>query len=375
MSFSLLQSCNQIAYQGNSDGASPNSSINVEGKPVEEPPICCVCLDPLEGSREVIVLGACNHSLHHPCIDSAMIAQYDIYKTHHEETGNTVYNWTQAKPALTCPYCRTPITDPILLDTFMESLPDDQLGIFLSLAVIAGDRPTVVELLKKVKPNGIIYGEWDNTLLHLVKNPAIAQLLIDAGADPNAPNTRLYRPLHIAAQDNNVELIKLLLNAKADVDSQIDGLWTPLHFAVEWGNIEAMKLLIASGTNLNAQADLGFQMKITRITPLGFQLQDTRLTPLHLAALLNKVEASKLLIDSKANLEVQAIFGCTPLAMAVLSRNKNFRALIPYFPKRSSETACDACIAALQEAGANVEETNALGLSLEALQIIDDFPL
>ena len=365
ISFSLLQSCNHVVYQWNGNASQGQSEAagrpNNEPPTIEEPDDCCVCLQPLEAT-EVIVVGACNHRFHQPCIVNTMIAQYNIKKTSHARTSDTVYNWTQAQSALTCPCCRGAITNALLLDILKN-------GLLLLTAVEAGDATAVEALLKKVDPNTVKVGELNNTLLHVVKDPHIAQLLINAKADLNAKNTIDHRPLHVAAHENNVALMQTLLEAGAEVDSQIDWLWTPLYFAVQSGHIAAMEILIAYGADLNAQANLGFSMKNGGITPL------------HLAALFGQVEALNLLINKGANLEVQAIkeyegssLAITPLAMAVLTSNEHFRELFPDVKKYFNEDACKKCIADLKAAGANTEQTNALGYSLEELADKTDFP-
>lgn len=61
--------------------------------------------------------------------------------------------------------------------------------------------------------------EGGTTLLHLAANcdtPAILQLLLDYGADPNAQDDDGYTALHVAALWGKADLTKLLLEHGAD---------------------------------------------------------------------------------------------------------------------------------------------------------------
>lgn len=82
---------------------------------------------------------------------------------------------------------------------------------------------------------------------------AIARLLLDHGADPNATNRFLETPLHIAAIKGRVPLVELLLSRGADPQRQrYDGV-TPLHSAAATDGLEAARLLLAKGADVNSQ--------------------------------------------------------------------------------------------------------------------------
>jgi len=72
---------------------------------------------------------------------------------------------------------------------------------------------------------------------------AIVQLLLEAGADPNAVQQDSFRPLHAAAQNGNAELARLLLAHDAD-PALSDALGrTPRDLAMEGGHTEVAGLL------------------------------------------------------------------------------------------------------------------------------------
>jgi ankyrin repeat protein len=72
----------------------------------------------------------------------------------------------------------------------------------------------------------------------------MVRTLLDAGADPNAPNDRGWTALHQAAYVNRLPLIALLLEAGAAVTVPAHGDGgTPLAVALFWGHQQAAALL------------------------------------------------------------------------------------------------------------------------------------
>ena len=70
------------------------------------------------------------------------------------------------------------------------------------------------------------------TPLHLaaVKNDfARAEVLLKAGADPNAKNNDGYTPLHLAVGVNASKAAEVLLKAGADPNAKNNTGFTPLH--------------------------------------------------------------------------------------------------------------------------------------------------
>uniref|UniRef100_A0ABD2X5N2 Uncharacterized protein n=1 Tax=Trichogramma kaykai TaxID=54128 RepID=A0ABD2X5N2_9HYME len=96
------------------------------------------------------------------------------------------------------------------------------------------------------------------TLLHIAcgwGNTRTVQKFIDQGIDVNLECRRYYdlpacTPLHVAIENQRVEVIQLLLEKGADANKQnLDGL-TPLQNAVNLFNYEAVKLLVEHGANI-----------------------------------------------------------------------------------------------------------------------------
>jgi uncharacterized protein len=105
--------------------------------------------------------------------------------------------------------------------------------------------------------------------------------LLDAGADPNYPDTGGF-PSLIAAlsteRSDKHELLGLLLARGADSAQRGNNDWTPLHYAVARRDIEALRLLIAHGADPTLRTNI-----------------DDRTTPIEDAAAAGFGEAVELL--------------------------------------------------------------------------------
>ncbi|MBD2721226.1 ankyrin repeat domain-containing protein [Hymenobacter armeniacus] len=95
----------------------------------------------------------------------------------------------------------------------------------------------------------------------LKNNPAAAETLLSAGANPNAaievvpgfPTTYLIT----AASNNSLDLVKLLLKHKAQVNQADAFKATALMAAAGKGNKAMVELLLASGADARAKDDDG----------------------------------------------------------------------------------------------------------------------
>lgn len=98
------------------------------------------------------------------------------------------------------------------------------------------------------------------TPLHLAAffgHPALANALLDRGADVNARSTNTMRntPLHAAVAGRKADVTKVLLDRGADANARQEGGWTALHGAAQSGDREIVELLLANGADTNARAE------------------------------------------------------------------------------------------------------------------------
>jgi ankyrin repeat protein len=137
-----------------------------------------------------------------------------------------------------------------------------------------------------------IYGR--TPLMNSVENLEVAKLLIENGADLAKRDEKGSTALHMACEEGEVDVVQLLIDAKADVNAQNNDGRTPLMWVKE-GLLA--KLLIENGADLEVEDDTGS-------------------TTLYYAC-LRGVEVVHILIDAKADVNAQNIYGRTPLMNSV----------------------------------------------------------
>lgn len=98
------------------------------------------------------------------------------------------------------------------------------------------------------------------TALHLAAffdHPAVAELLIAAGADVSAVARQpmAVQPLHSAAAGQSLDVSRQLVAAGADVNARQQGGFTPLHAAAQHGQLELVRLLLDAGADPAALTD------------------------------------------------------------------------------------------------------------------------
>jgi ankyrin repeat protein len=172
-------------------------------------------------------------------------------------------------------------------------------------AVKNGDYNNVnllIETIKTLIEAGEDVNEKERPLVLAAEkgNIDIVKLLLEHGADVNGTESKYgSAPLHFAAQKGYLDVVKLLLDYGADINQLNDQGTTPLHFAAEGGNIDIVKLLLEEGAeDINDTNDHGN-------------------TPLNFAAINGHIDVVKLLVESGANVNGENNHGVTSLLFAV----------------------------------------------------------
>lgn len=229
---------------------------------------------------------------------------------------------------------------------------------FLHASVEREDVPTTIALLRDGEDPNITDNIGRTPLFIASKKslPEMTKALLEFKADPNIESKRKGTPLYQAATTNCVEVVTLLI-AHGAIPDKGRGSYTPLASAIHMGHKEVAWHLIQSGADVNrksiggalpiwlcawkglddilvaimdkgAQADaktLGMAasggkpstMQIVLDQGIGINDVDaTQMTPLHYAALNDKPDNCRFLVENGADLKALDFRGKTPRELA-----------------------------------------------------------
>ncbi|MFP3023396.1 MAG: ankyrin repeat domain-containing protein, partial [Wolbachia sp.] len=157
--------------------------------------------------------------------------------------------------------------------------------------------------------------------------------LIDQGASINAADTSIYgkKPIHIAAENNNKNIIEFLLNRGVSVDDTERVGNTPLHYTAWRGRLEAAEFLVNRRANINAADNSGKKPVhvavennnkniIEFLLSKGVSVNEADKngsTPLHYASWNGCLDVVEYLIGKGADISVKDKDGKTPLNAAI----------------------------------------------------------
>ena len=266
------------------------------------------------------------------------------------KTGNT--------PLIFAVINNRPETLKVLLAAGADSAIADNDGWTpLMSAVDSGNKALVIELSKNKKTINLTQNDkW--SALHLTANKSnkggdkiqaeIASHLIKSGANINALNKDGNTPIWLATINNRPQVAKVLLNSGADTTLP-DKQETPLMHAVIKGYTNLVELLATDKKAINLKDKEGWsalhstttsdyegskedQLKIANlllknganVNSLNYQL----VTPLHLAAINNYPELTKLFLKNKANTTLRTKFNRTAEQMAIRKKHWNIVAML-----------------------------------------------
>lgn len=183
------------------------------------------------------------------------------------------------------------------------------------------------------------YGTKAESLLHRAcyfNNKKALRLLLDNGADINIRNGALATPLHVAVEEEKVDLARMLLKVGANVTIEDSNSNTPIHLAARIGNMEIIKMIVEAEAPLHSRgfqgnsclhmaAEFANYEAIEYFLSRGIKPDTTNnltQTPLHMVGACfardRSRQCAELLLNSGANLNARTEWGDTvihPTAM------------------------------------------------------------
>ena len=184
-----------------------------------------------------------------------------------------------------------------LLKTLFHSMLEENAEDMIEATNKLTNRETLKLLVKLDKIN-IGHDESSYTLMRAVmrNKPKVVELLVELGADLNAPDGEGFTPLMEAIINNNLEMVELLVKLGADIDA------TALILAVEDKNLKMVKFLVDLDADINAKDREGRTALIRAVD-------------------YNNLKMVQLLVELGADLNAPDGEGFTPLMEAIINNN------------------------------------------------------
>ncbi|KAK2760347.1 hypothetical protein FQN54_002416 [Arachnomyces sp. PD_36] len=149
-------------------------------------------------------------------------------------------------------------------DAEIKSSADDKFGEKLGLRLLEAvqnqNESAVKNLLNKDANLGVKNRDGKTALRLAIEkhDKPVTLLILENGADTETAANDGAKPLHIAANSGDFELVELLLAFNADIESLDDSNeHTALNYAVESGHTAVAELLLQKGANVDARTLFG----------------------------------------------------------------------------------------------------------------------
>ena len=180
---------------------------------------------------------------------------------------------------------------------------------------------------------------------------AMVRRLLRAGANPNAALLLGETPLMVASRSGSADVAAQLLEAGAKVNAHAARGQTALMWAAAQGHPGVVKVLLAHGADIAARSDAWSQVEA--VSPHG-HLEYNRTIPygrdtaLMFAARSGDLESARLLVAAGANVNDTDAWGLSATALAATG---GFAEMVEFFlDKGANPNACEAGYAALHAA-------------------------
>lgn len=170
----------------------------------------------------------------------------------------------------------------------------------------------------------------------------IAKLLIEAGADANKKNEGGWTAFMKAAAKNHTKTMEVLLNAGADINARNDDGYTALMITAKGGSADAVPRLIKMGADIHIHTNDLYESALMLAAGKGrINIMQTLIdagaisdgekestwAAFAAAVISNRVEATKLIIEAGAGLDLP-FYGWTTLATAALEGSADVMELL-----------------------------------------------